>query len=136
MPNIKTNINAHSREILSTEYWNLKMKQLNPQISWKKKGTNKSYKPTSKWCNLCLTEKLEILSDRNRNLFCEKWEIISQYCYKSKYRRKTIASTIISGEITWKDDFTSYRPCNVNWKSSSQAEDCKVTHMELWALAI
>ena len=31
---------------LSTEYWNLKMEQLNTQISWKIKGLNKSYNPT------------------------------------------------------------------------------------------
>ena len=53
---------------LSTEYWNLKMKQLNPQISWKIKGIYKSYNPTSKRCNLCLTEKLDILDDPDKNL--------------------------------------------------------------------
>ena len=41
---------------LSTEYWYLKMKQVNQQISWKIKGIYKSYNPTSKRCNLCLTE--------------------------------------------------------------------------------
>ena len=44
---------------LSTEYWNLKTKQLNPRICWKIKEIYKSYNPTSKRCNLCLTEKLE-----------------------------------------------------------------------------
>ena len=48
---------------LSTDYWNLKTKQLNPRISWKIKGIYKSYDPNSKRCNLCLTEKLEILDD-------------------------------------------------------------------------
>ena len=46
---------------LSTEYWNVKMKQQNPQISWKIKGIYELYNPTSKRCNLFLTEKLEIL---------------------------------------------------------------------------
>ena len=32
---------------LSTEYWSLKMKQLNPVISCKLKGIYKSYNPTS-----------------------------------------------------------------------------------------
>ena len=49
------------------EYLNLKMKQLNPQISWKMKGIYKSYNPTSKRCNLRLTEKLEILHDPDKN---------------------------------------------------------------------
>ena len=43
------------------------MKQLNPQISWKMKGIYKSYNPTSKRCNLRLTEKLEILDDPDKN---------------------------------------------------------------------
>ena len=62
---------------LSTEYWNLKMKQLNPQISWKIKGIYKSYIPTSKCCDLCLTEKLEILDDPDKNLLNKRSAIIS-----------------------------------------------------------
>ena len=53
---------------LSTEYWYLKMKQVNQQISWKIKGIYKSYNPTSKRCNLCLTEKLQIYDDPEKNL--------------------------------------------------------------------
>ena len=40
----------------------------NPQISWKIKEIYKSYNPTLKRCNLCLTEKLEILDDPAKNL--------------------------------------------------------------------
>ena len=50
---------------LSKEYWNLKMKQLNSHISWKIKEIHKS-------CNLCLTDKLEILYDPDKNTFCIK----------------------------------------------------------------
>ena len=71
---------------LSTEYWNLKTKQLNPGVSWKIKGIYKSYNPTSKRCNLCLTEKLEILDDPDKNLLNKRSEIISQYRHKNKYR--------------------------------------------------
>ena len=85
---------------LSTEYWNLKMKQLNPRISWKIKGIYKSYNPTSKRSNLCPTEKLEILDDPYKNLLNERLEIISQCRHKNKYRFKTIASSMTSGEIT------------------------------------
>ena len=42
--------------------------QLNPKISWKIKGIYKSYNPTSKCCNLCLTEKLEIIDGPDKNL--------------------------------------------------------------------
>ena len=51
---------------LSTEHRNLKTKQLNPWISWKMKGIYKSYNPTSKRCNLSLTEKLEILDNLDK----------------------------------------------------------------------
>ena len=85
---------------LSTEYWNLKMKQLNPQISWKIKGIYKSYNPTSKRCNLCLTEKLEILDDPDKNMLNKRSEIISQYRHKNKYRLKTLASKMTSGDVT------------------------------------
>ena len=65
---------------LSIEHWNLKKKQLNPPSSWKMKGIYKSYNPTSKRCNLCLTEKLEIYEpDKNLN---KTLEIISQFCKK------------------------------------------------------
>ena len=85
---------------LSTEHWNIKMKQLNPNISWKIKGTYKSYNPTSKLCNLCITEKLEILDDPDKNLLNKRSEIISQCRHKNKYKLKTLVSRITSGSIT------------------------------------
>ena len=84
----------------STEFWNLKTKQLNPQISWKIKGIYKSYNPTSKRCNLCLTEKAEILDDPGKNLLNKRSEIISQCRHKNKYRLKTLASSMTSGDIS------------------------------------
>ena len=60
----------------------------------------KSYNPTSKCCNLCLTEKLEILDDPDKNLLNKRSEIISQCHHKNKYRLKTLASSLTSGGIT------------------------------------
>ena len=85
---------------LSTKYWNLKMKQLNSEIFWKIKGIYKSYTPTSKCCNLCLTEKLEILDNPDKNLMNKRSEIISQCRHKNKYRLKTLASNMMSVDIT------------------------------------
>ena len=76
------------------------MKQLNPQISWEIKGIYKSYNPTSKRSNLCLTEKLEILDDPDKNLLNKRSEIISQYRHRNKYKLKTLASNIKSGDVT------------------------------------
>ena len=91
---------------LSTEYWNLKTKQLNPRKSWKIKGIYKFYNPTSKRYNLCLTEKLEILDDPDKNLWNKRSEIISQCRHKNKYRLQTLASRMTSGDITDKNAFT------------------------------
>ena len=85
---------------LSTGYWNLKTKNLNPRISWKIKGIYKCYNPISKRYNLCLTEKLEILEDPDKNLLNKRSEIISQCRHKSKYSLKTLASSMTSGDIT------------------------------------
>ena len=76
------------------------MKQLNPQISHKIKGIYKSYNPTSKRCNLCLTEKLEILDDPDKNLLNKRSEFVSQGRHKNKYRLKALASNMTSGDVT------------------------------------
>ena len=85
---------------LSKEYWNLKMKELNPQISWKIKGMYKPYNPTSKRFNLYFTEKLEILDDPDKNMLNKRSEIIFQCRPKSMYRLKLLASSMMSGDIT------------------------------------
>ena len=74
--------------------------QLNPQISCKIKGIYKSYNPTSKRCNLCLTEKLEILDDPDKNLLNKRSEFVSQCRHKNKYRLKTLASNMTSCDVT------------------------------------
>ena len=76
---------------LSTEYWNLKKKI---------KGIYKSYNLTSKRCNLCLTKKLEILDDPDKNLLSKRSEIITQCRRKYKHKLKTLASNMTSGDIT------------------------------------
>ena len=49
---------------------------------------------------LCLTEKLEILDDPDKNLLNKRSEIISQCRHKNKYRLKTLASSMTSDGIT------------------------------------
>ena len=89
------NVPLYKRDIkLSMEYWNLKKKQLNPRISCEIKSIYKSYNPTSKRFNLCLTEKLKILDNPDKKLLNKGSEIISQYRHKNKYRLKTLASSI------------------------------------------
>ena len=72
--------------------------------------------------------------DLDKNLVNKRSEIISQCCHKNKYRLKTLASIMTSGVVNKIDAFTLWRLCNVSWKSSYQAEDCKVIYMKLWVL--
>ena len=85
---------------LSTEYWYLKTKYLNPQISWKLKGVYKSCNTISKRFNLCLTEKQKILDDPDRTLRNKRSEIISQCRHKNKYRLETLAANMTPGDVT------------------------------------
>ena len=75
---------------LSTKHWNSKTKQLNPRIAWKMKRIYKPYNPISKRCNLCLTERLKILDDPDKNLLNK---IIFHCRQKNKYRLKTLGIT-------------------------------------------
>ena len=85
---------------LSTEYWNLKKKQLNPQIFWRMKGIYKSHNPTSKRCNLCNTEKLKTLDRPDKILFNDRSKTTSQCRHNNKYRLKTLASNMTLGDVT------------------------------------
>ena len=59
------------------QYWNSKAKHLIPRMSWKINGIYKHFNPNSKRCNLCLTEKLEILDNADKNLLNKRLKIIS-----------------------------------------------------------
>ena len=76
----------------------LKTKQLNPHIFWKIKGMCKSYNPISKRCNLCVSDKLEIIG--KPNLLNKGLEINSQCRHKNKHRLQTLASNLMLGDIT------------------------------------
>ena len=69
---------------LSTEYWKIKEKNGNPVVSWKIIANAKSYKPESKKCSLCQTEKYEIANYPGKNLLNKRSEIIA----KCRHRRK------------------------------------------------
>ena len=85
---------------LSTKYWALKTKQLNPKVSWQIKRRYNSYNPISRRCNLCLNEKLEILDDQDKNLLNKRSEIISHCRHQNKFKLKTIASNTADADIT------------------------------------
>ena len=63
---------------LSTEYWKLANKKLDPRISWSIKSNYKSYNPNSRRCSLCLHEKLKIVDDPEETLINKRSEVIYQ----------------------------------------------------------
>ena len=77
---------------LSTKYWALKTKQLNPKMSWQIKGIYNSYNSISRRCNLCLNKKLEVIDDQDKNLVNKRSENISHYRHQNKFKLKTLAS--------------------------------------------
>ena len=85
---------------LSTEYWALKTKQLNPKVSWQIKRRYNSYNPISRRCSLCLNEKLEVLDDQDKNLLNKRSEIISHCRHQNKFKLKTLASNTADTDIT------------------------------------
>ena len=42
------------------KFFMIRVKKLDPRLSWSMKGKYKSYNPNSRRCSLCLHEKLEI----------------------------------------------------------------------------
>ena len=85
---------------LSTEYWALKAKQLNPKVSWQIKRTYNSYNPISRRYNLCPNEKLEILDDQDKNFLNKRSEVISHCRHQNKFKLKTLASNTADTDIT------------------------------------
>ena len=77
---------------LSIEYWNLKQKQQIPKLTWKIKGQYKAYKPTLKKRNFCLTEKLMIIDDPDKNLLNKRLEVISQCHRRNKFKLVNLTS--------------------------------------------
>ena len=77
---------------LSIEYWNLKQKQQIPKLTWKIKGQYKAYKPTLKKRNFCLTEKLMIIDDPDKNLLNKRLEVISQCRRRNKFKLLNLTS--------------------------------------------
>ena len=64
------------KNYLTTEYWKLANKKLDPRISWSIKGKYKSYNPNSRRCSLCLHETFEIMDDPGEILLNKHSQVI------------------------------------------------------------
>ena len=70
---------------LSKKYWEIKNSKGTPTISWKVLTSVRAYENGQKNCNLCLTEKLFIMKNRDKNLLNSRSEISAKCRHKRKF---------------------------------------------------
>ena len=75
---------------LSKEVWRIKRAGGEFHIKWSKEKNHQSYRPESKRCNLCHSEKLVIALYEDNNLLNQRNEIISRCRHRLKYKLKNL----------------------------------------------
>ena len=85
-----------NRTELSTYIWKLKHKGETFRISWSILRRASAYSSLSKRCNLCLMEKLMILSEDRSTLLNKRSELVS----KCRHQNKFALSNFVSA-VTW-----------------------------------
>ena len=71
---------------LSSYVWSLKNQGQEYNVSWNVKRRAKSYSPTTKRCNLCLTEKLEIITADKATLLNTRCDLIAKCRHSTRYQ--------------------------------------------------
>ena len=95
-PPFKNRFSNHSKSFKHRKYenetelskyiWALKDKGLEYKINWSILRETKSYNPVTKSCNLCLTEKLMLIIERDKDrLLNKRSEMISKCRHQNKY---------------------------------------------------
>ena len=77
--------NRKSDTELSDEFWRIKDKKHNANITWEILGRHQAYNRSSKRCSLCLNEKLRIVLYRDNNMLNRRTEILNKCRHKNKY---------------------------------------------------
>ena len=80
------NIKKRNATELSKTVWNAKESDINLTINWKIINQVIPYKPGQKCCNLCLTEKLEILLANQTTTLNKQSELTEKCCQKNKFK--------------------------------------------------
>ena len=82
--NMSFNNEQHeSNTHLSKYIWNLKRENINYNITWSKLLNARTYHPTRKKCDLCLAEKVLILT--TENILNSRTELFQKCRHKNKY---------------------------------------------------
>ena len=86
------NVRYRNDTELSKEVWKIKDLKGTANLKWSIKGRYKSYNPLSKRCNLCLNEKLEIITHQGDNLLNARSEVVSKCRHKNKFKLSNLTS--------------------------------------------
>ena len=91
----KTRYNNHKRSfkdrkhshdtVLSKYIWNLKDGNIDYKINWRIIKRARAYKGNPSRCNLCLSEKLCILTSQNFSLLNKKSELVTKCRHENKF---------------------------------------------------
>ena len=81
---------------LSIEVWDIKRKNGQHSITWKKDQNYPSYNPQSKKCSLCMHEKLEIALYKDDNLLNKRSEVVSKCLHRDKFKLINMTSDAIT----------------------------------------
>ena len=84
MQSFKSIKKRNATQIFKT-FWNAKDSRLNPTIHWKIINHVTLYKPGQKCCNLCLTEKLEILLVNQSTTLNKQLKLTRKYRQKNQF---------------------------------------------------
>ena len=79
------NENYAKKTELSKKYWEIKNQGGSPEITWKILRKVRCYENGQRHCNLCLTEKLLIITCKDEKLLNSRSEISSKCRHKRKY---------------------------------------------------
>ena len=80
---------------LSNELWKIKASKEEPVFVWKNLGQHQPYNVNTKWCLLCLNEKLQITIYRENNMLNKRTEIISKCRHRNKYALASYDSMVL-----------------------------------------
>ena len=85
-----THCNKRNATELSKEVWRAKDDGVEPSIKWSIVSAASSYNSGESKCNLCLTEKLAILSSDRKIMLNKRSEIVNTCCHRKKFKLKSI----------------------------------------------
>ena len=97
-PPFKTRFTSHKSDLthqdkgtskgttLSKHVWNLKLANTQHSIKWEIVKQSKPYKCGTRRCDLCLSEKLEILTNKSQRLLNKRSEILNKCRHSRKFK--------------------------------------------------